>query len=188
MAEVLLFHHVHGLTPGVVAFAEELRAGGHTVHTPDLFEGRTFATLEEGMAYARETGFGTLAERGKAAAGSLPSELVYAGFSMGVVPAQMLAQNRPGGKGALLFHAAIPSEELGGSWPDGVPLQIHVMEDDELGDVDIARQLAEEVDGAELFLYPGDRHLFTDESLAAYDKEAASLLGQRVLAFLERVG
>jgi dienelactone hydrolase len=187
MAQVLLFHHVHGLTPGVLAFAEELRAGGHTVHTPDLFEGRTFATLEEGMAHARETGFGTLAERGKDAAESLPPELVYAGFSMGVVPAQMLAQTRPGAAGALLFHAAIPTEEFDGPWPDGVPLQIHVMQDDELGDVDIARQLADEVGGAELFLYPGDRHLFTDESLDAYDAEAAKLVTERALSFLAAV-
>jgi dienelactone hydrolase len=184
VAEVLLFHHVHGLTPGVVAFADELRAAGHTVHTPDLFEGRTFDSIDEGIAYAQEIGFGTVVERGQAVAAELPAELVYGGFSLGAMQAQQLAQTRAGAKGALLFHAAIPTEEFGGAWPDGVPLQIHVMEDDELGDVEIARQLADEIPGAELFLYPGDQHLFTDSSLDAHDEQAASLVRERVLAFL----
>jgi dienelactone hydrolase len=188
MAEVVLFHHVHGLTPGVVAFADELRAAGHTVHTPDLFEGKTFGELDEGMAYAREVGFDTIMERGRTAAEALPSDVVYGGFSLGVVPAQLLTQTRPGAKGALFFHAAMPLDEFGGSWPSGVPLQIHTMEDDELGDVDVARELVDEVDDAELFLYPGDRHLFADNGLADYDEPAASTAKQRALAFLaERV-
>jgi dienelactone hydrolase len=185
MAEVLLFHHVHGLTDGCVAFADDLRAAGHVVHTPDLYDGKTFADLDEGMAYAREVGFDTIVERGRLAAESLPNELVYGGFSLGAVPAQMLSQTRPGAGGALLFHAAIPTSEFGGAWPQGVPLQIHTMEGDELGDVDVARELAAEVAGAELFLYPGDRHLFTDRSLSEYDESAARLVMQRVLSFLE---
>jgi dienelactone hydrolase len=185
MAEVLLFHHVHGLTDGCLAFAEELRAAGHVVHAPDLYDGKTFAELDEGMAYAREVGFDTIVERGRLAADSLPTELVYGGFSLGAVPAQMLAQTRPGASGALLFHAAIPTSEFGGPWPQGVPLQIHTMEDDELGDVDVAHELVAEVEGAELFLYPGDRHLFTDRSLPDYDEGAARLVTERVLSFLE---
>ena len=188
MAELILFHHVHGLTKGVEAFADELRAAGHVVHVPDLFDGKTFDELEEGMAYAREVGFEKVFERGTLAARDLPSEIVYAGFSLGVMPAQMLAQTRAGAKGALLFHAAAPPAEFGGPWPDGVPVQIHTMADDELGDVDVARELAEATPSAELFLYPGDRHLFADSSLADYDEPAATLLKQRVLAFLERVG
>lgn len=185
MAEVLLFHHVHGLTSGCLAFADDLRAAGHVVHIPDLYDGKTFADLDEGMAYAREVGFDTIVERGRLAADSLPAELVYGGFSLGAVPAQMLTQTRPGAKGALLFHAAIPTSEFGGPWPQGVPLQIHTMEDDELGDVDVARELVAEVEGAELFLYPGDRHLFTDRSLPAYDEGAAGLVMERTLGFLE---
>jgi dienelactone hydrolase len=185
MAEVLLFHHVHGLTDGCLAFADELRAAGHVVHAPDLYDGKTFADLDEGMAYAKEVGFDTIVERGRLAAESLRNELVYGGFSLGAVPAQMLAQTRPGAAGALLFHAAIPTSEFGGPWPQGVPLQIHTMADDELGDVDVARELVAEVDGAELFLYPGDRHLFTDRSLSEYDEGAARLVVQRVLSFLE---
>lgn len=184
MAEVLLFHHAHGLTPGCLSFADELRAAGHVVHAPDLYDGRVFADLDEGIGYAKEVGFDTIVERGRLAAESLPNEIVYGGFSLGAVPAQMLAQTKPGGKGALLFHAAIPTSEFGGPWPQGVPLQIHTMADDELGDVEIARELAETIEGAELYLYPGDRHLFADESLPDYDEAAAALLKSRVLAFL----
>ena len=190
MAEVLLFHHAHGLTPGVVAFADELRAAGHVVHTPDLYEGKTFGTVDEGVAHAREIGFGTVLERGRAAAEDLPAELVYAGFSLGGMPAQMLAQTRPGTRGALLFHAAIPLSEFGGSWPHGAPLQIHFMEDDPWAEEDVpaAREIADTIEGAELFLYPGDRHLFADNSVSDYDPSAAALLRQRALDPLEVVG
>ena len=187
MAEVLLFHHAHGQTPGFLAFADELRAAGHVVHTPDLYDGKTFADLDEGVGYAKEVGFGTIIERGRLAADGLPNELVYAGFSLGVMPAQMLAQTRPGARGALLLSAALPASEFGDSWPRGVPLQIHMMEDDEWAaeDLPAARELVETSEGAELFLYPGDRHLFADNSLPDYDENAATLLKQRVLAFLE---
>ena len=189
MAEVLLFHHAQGLTPGVVAFADELRSAGHVVHTPDLYEGKTFGTVDEGVAHAREIGFGTVLERGRAAAEDLPAELVYAGFSLGGMPAQMLAQTRPGTRGALLFHAAIPLSEFGGSWPHGAPLQIHFMEDDPWAEEDVpaAREIADTIEGAELFLYPGDRHLFADNSVSDYDPSAAALLRQRALDLLARV-
>jgi dienelactone hydrolase len=189
VAEVLLFHHAQGQTPGFLAFADELRAAGHTVHTPDLYEGKTFDSLDEGVKHAQEVGFGTIGERGEAAAADLPAELVYAGFSLGVMPAQKLAQTRQGAKGALLFSAALPASEFGGSWPPGVPLQIHLMEEDEwaVEDLPAARELVEMVDGAELFLYPGDRHLFADSSLADYDEQSAAQLKERVLALLKNV-
>jgi dienelactone hydrolase len=189
MAEILLYHHAQGLTPGVLAFGDELRAAGHVVHTPDLYDRKTFADLDDGVGYAKEVGFDTILERGRAAAEGMPSELVYAGFSLGVMPAQLLAQTRPGAEGALFFSAALPASEFGDAWPQGVPLQIHMMEDDEWVDEDLpaARELVESADGAELFLYPGDRHLFADSSLPDYDESAATLLRQRVLAFLEKV-
>ena len=189
MADTLLFHHAQGQTPGFLAFADELRAAGHTVHAPDFYEGKTFATLDEGVGYAKQVGFDTIGERGRLAADGLPSELVYAGFSLGAMPAQMLAQTRQGAKGALLFHAAFPASEFGGPWPPGVPLQIHMMEDDEwaVEDLPAARELVETTEGAELFLYPGDRHLFADNSLPDYDENAATLLKRRVLAFLKGV-
>jgi dienelactone hydrolase len=189
MTEILLFHHAHGQTRGFLAFADELRAAGHVVHTPDLYDGKTFTDLDEGVGYAKQVGFETIGERGRLAADDLPNGLVYAGFSLGALPAQMLAQTRPGAKGALLFSAAFPASEFGGSWPQGVPLQIHMMEDDPWAaeDLPAARELVETTDGAELFLYPGNRHLFADTSLPDYDESAATLLEQRVLAFLTGV-
>jgi dienelactone hydrolase len=191
MAEVLLFHHAQGLTSGVGEFAETLRRAGHTVHVPDLYEGRVFSTLADGIGHAQETGIETIIERGRAAAGGLPSELVYAGFSLGVPPAQMLAQTRPGAKGALLFDACLPVSAFGAAWPQGVPVQVHGMDADELfageGDLDAARALVEAAPDAELFLYPGNRHLFADSSLPSHDEQAAALLTERVLSFLDGI-
>jgi len=189
MTEVVLYHHVQGLTEGVRSFAEELRQAGHTVHAPDLFDGRTFGTIEEGMSYAREAGFEALAERGVAAAEELGPESVYAGFSFGVMPAQQLAQTRPGARGALLMCSCLPVAEFGDAWPGGVPVQVHGKEADPffLEDLEAARELVDSTDGAELFLYPGEEHLFADSSLPAYDSAAASLLTERVLGFLETV-
>ena len=188
MAEVVLFHHAQGLTPGVVAFADQLREAGHTVHTPDLFDGRTFPSLDEGMAYVEELGFGEIMQRGSRAVQDLPAELVYAGFSLGVVPAQMLAQTRAGARGALFFYSCVPVAEFGTSWPDDVPVQVHGMDADPIfvgeGDLEAARALVAEAKDGELFLYPGDQHYFADSSLPSYDAEATALLTQRVLDFL----
>jgi dienelactone hydrolase len=188
MAEVLLFHHAQGQTEGFAAFADELRRAGHNVHTPDLFDGRTFATIDEGMAYAQQVGFpDEIIDRGMRAANELPSELVYAGFSLGVLPAQKLAQTRAGARGALLFYACVPTDFFG-PWPAGVPVQIHGMDADPIfvgeGDIDAARTLVESTDQAELFLYPGSEHYFADSSLPSYDADATELLTQRVLDFL----
>jgi dienelactone hydrolase len=188
VAEVLLFHHAQGLTDGVRQFADDLRAAGHTVHTPDLYEGKTFTDINEGVANARSVGFDKLAERSRAAAADLPQNLVYAGMSMGVGGAQELAQTRPGAKGALLMFGALPASEFG-AWPDGVRLQIHAMRDDPWfkEDAEAARELATSVEGSELFLYPGDKHLFADSSLADYDEGATKTLMQRVLGFLKNI-
>ena len=193
MAEVLLFHHAQGLTPGVIAFADELRAAGHVVHTPDLFAGRTFPSIDAGVAYAKEVGFENLLEQGVRRADDLPVNLVYAGMSLGEMMAQKLAQTRPGARGALLFYSCIPitGEWAFGPWPDGVPVQIHGMDNDPIfvgeGDIDAAREIVEAVDDAELFLYPGDQHYFADSSLTSYDPDATALLTARVLEFLARV-
>jgi dienelactone hydrolase len=188
MAEVLLFHHALGQTEGFAAFADELRAAGHTVHTPDLFEGRTFATIAEGVAHASEVGFGEIIGRGVRAANQLPNELVYGGFSLGVLPAQKLAQTRAGARGALLFYSCVPTSEFGTSWPADVPVQIHGMDADpyfvDEGDIDAARAIVESSEDAELFLYPGDQHYFADSSLPSYDAGAAAMLTRRVLDFL----
>jgi len=193
MAEILLFHHAQGLTPGVRAFADDLRAGGHVVHTPDLFDGRRFQSIDEGLAYIGKIGFDEMRERGVRLAEELPSELVYAGFSFGVLPAQKLAQTRAGARGALLFYSCLPisGEWAFGPWPDGVPVQIHGMDKDPVfvgeGDIDAAREIVEKVRDAALFLYPGDQHYFADSSLPSYDAAAAALLTRRVLEFLDRI-
>ena len=184
MADVLLFHHAQGLTEGMLAFADELRASGHNVTLPDLYEGHTFSTLDEGLTYAKSVGFGALAEAGVAVADGLPNRLVYGGFSLGVMPAQQLAQQRPGARGLLLYHGCAPLSEFGDAWPDGVAFQAHVKRDDELGDVDVLEELAGQANG-ELFLYDGDAHLFTDSSLKDYDPATAELVIKRTLAFLE---
>jgi dienelactone hydrolase len=188
MAEVVLFHHVQGLTPGVLAFTDRLRAAGHDVSTPDLFDGRTFPTLEEGMAHAKSVGFGAILERGLAEARAGSPEVVYIGLSMGVMPAQQLAQTRAGALGAVLVDACLPIEEFGGRWPDAVPVQIHGMDADPIfageGDLDAARGLLKCTNAAELFLYPGSVHLFSDSSLPSFDPAATDLMTGRILEFL----
>lgn len=193
MTEVLLFHHAQGLTRGVHAFADALRAAGHTVHLPDLFDGLTFDSIDAGVAHAQEIGFENVLERAVRTADDLPNELVYAGMSLGEMAAQKLAQTRPGARGALLFYSAIPitGEWAFGPWPDGVPVQIHGMDNDPIfvgeGDIDAAREIVAAAEDGELFLYPGDQHYFADSSLPSYDAEATALLTKRVLEFLDRV-
>ncbi|MFB9235998.1 dienelactone hydrolase family protein [Plantactinospora siamensis] len=187
MAEILLFHHAQGQTAGFTAFADELRRAGHPVHAPDLYDGHTFGTLDEGLGYARKVGFDAFVEHGVAAAADLPAELVYVGISLGVMPAQRLAQTRPGARGALLIDGCLPVSEFGPAWPAGVPVQVHGMESDPLfaeEDLAAARELVASTDRAELFLYPGDRHLFLDSSLPSHDPDATKLLTQRALEFL----
>jgi dienelactone hydrolase len=191
MAEVVLYHHIQGLTEGVRSFADELRRAGHTVHTPDLFDGRTFATMDEAFAVVQEAG-DAFDAKADGAAHALPEELVYAGISWGVGAAQRLAQTRAGARGALLYEACFPitGEYAFGPWPHDLPVQIHGKGDDEFfaheGDIDAARDLVAKIgpDQAELFVYPGDEHLFIDSSLPTYDGDAAALVTQRTLHFL----
>ena len=191
MAEIVLFHHALGLTAGVTAFADELRKAGHIVHTPDLFDGRIFDGLEQGMSFVSELGFGEVIKRGEQAVQDLPSNLVYAGFSLGVVSAQKLAQTRPGARGALLFYSCVPVSEFGRGWPQELPVQVHGMDADPIfvgeGDIDAARALIAQAQHGELFLYQGDQHYFADSSLPSYDAEATALLLRRVLKFLSAV-
>ena len=191
MAEVVVFHHAQGRTTGVLAFAGELRRAGHTVHTPDLLDGRSFATIKDGMRYAEEVGFPEeIIARGTRAVERLPADLVYIGFSLGVLPAQKLAQTRPGARGAVFFYSCVPAAEFGATWPAAVPVQVHGMDADPIftgeGDLEAARELTGQAGDGELFLYPGDQHYFADSSLPTYDATATALAVQRVLGFLER--
>jgi dienelactone hydrolase len=183
VAEIIVFHHALGLTPWLTGFADELRAAGHVVHTPDLFDGRTFESIDDGMAYAQEHldfPMGVV-DRARTAVDDLPAEVVYIGFSLGVMPAQSLTQTRAGARGGVLCYAALPLGEWGDNWPaewpDGVPLQLHIADGDE--DEEIARGLASTVPGAELHVYPGPQHYF-----AEHDQQQSALLTRRVLQFL----
>lgn len=187
MTDIALFHHIQGLTPGVTAFADALRGAGHTVHTLDLFDGQTFGSIEEGQAFCDTVGFAEIRERGVRSVADLPTQLVYAGFSLGVMPAQKLLQTRPGALGGLFYHGfADPS--FFGEWPEGVPVQIHAMDADPFfvdeGDIDVARPFVESHPGAEMFLYPGDGHLFADSSLDGYDEGATRLVLERSIEWL----
>jgi dienelactone hydrolase len=190
MTEILLFHHVQGLTAGVHRLADELRAAGHVVHTPDFFEGATFSSIDDGFAAMRARGEGAVGRWADAVVADLPADVVYAGISLGVMSAQRLAQTRPGALGAVLLEACVPASEFGAGWPAGVPVQVHGMERDPFfgleGDIDAARELVASVDDGELFVYPGDVHLFTDSSLPSYDEAATALVVERVLGLLGR--
>jgi dienelactone hydrolase len=196
VAEVVLFHHVQGLTDGLLSFADDLRAAGHTVHTPDLFDGERPASIEDGLELTRRIGGEEIEARADRVAADLPAALVYGGFSLGGGMAQRLAQTRAGARGALLYHTCIPitGEWAFGPWPEGLPAQIHGKDGDPYfaleGELDAARELVETVGShlVELFVYPGDEHLFTDSSLAAYDAEATGLVLQRTREFLDRLG
>ena len=196
MTEVVLFHHLRGLTDGVQALAEDLRSGGHTVHTPDLFDGVTPSSLEEGQELTEKIGDEELVRRAGAAVADLPAGLVYAGVSFGVMSAQRLAQTRPGARGALLYEACLPitGEWAIGPWPDGVPVQVHGMADDPYFgkemDLDSAREMVAILgpELAELYVYPGDQHLFTDSSLPSYDAGATAQVLERSRALLDRLG
>lgn len=193
MAEIIVFHHILGLTPGVEAFADDLRKGGHTVHVPDLYGGRRFDSIEAGAAFTRGPEAPDAESLADAAVADLPLGLVYLGISSGVMQAQRLAQTRPGAAGAILLESCLPitGEWAFGPWPDGVPVQIHGMDADPIfageGDVDAARAIVATVPDAELHLYPGDTHLFEDRSLPSYDEGATRLLRARLLELLERV-
>ena len=191
MAEVVLFHHVQGLTDGVRRLADKLRAAGHTVHTPDVFDGATYPSIDEGLAALKAQGSGAQDAWADEVVADLPAALVYLGISLGVMPAQRLAQTRPGARGAVLLEACVPPAEFGAGWPDGVPVQVHGMERDPFfgleGDLEAARDLVAAVDDGELFVYPGDVHLFTDSSLPSYDEAATRLVVERTLGLLARV-
>lgn len=191
MTEIVLFHHVRGLTDGVRVFAERLRRCGHTVHTPDTFGGLTFTTIDEGLDHVRSIGFKTVIDRGVAACAELPRELVFGGFSLGVMPAQQLLQTWPGALGGLFFSGFVDPAELDGSWPEGVPVQVHAMDQDPFfvdeGDLEAARAVQSSHPNLEIVLYPGQGHLFADSTSPDHDPGMAELLIERADAFLRAV-
>lgn len=187
MAEILLFHHARGLTPGVVAFAETLRTAGHTVHAPDLYDGRVFPDTEAGVAHRQALGADTVGERAAAAAADLPADIVYAGMSMGCAPATALLLERPGARGAFFLYGATAPSWWEAEWPAGVPAQSHQAVGDPWREPEVDAMFAKEVPGAQLFDYAVTGHLFADSSTEEYDEGAAALATERILAFLAQL-
>lgn len=184
MTDVVLFHHAQGLTSGIRALADRVRDAGYRVHTPDLYDGRTFDSLADGVAFARAAGFEEIAARGVRAVDGLTGDLVLVGVSLGVVPAEGIAVTRPGVSGVVLVSGIVPPAALEQPWPPELALQVHAMADDPDGDVDEARLVVEEVASADLFLYDGAAHLFVDDSLPDHDEAAAAQFLDRLLEFL----
>ena len=186
MADIVLFHHAQGLTPGVQAFADRIRRHGHLVIVPDFYEGRTFASIEEGVAHAESIGFGRVIDRAIAMVQPLPSPVVVAGFSLGSLPAQQLAQTNRGVIAAILYHGGVPAETFDAPWPAGVALQVHVVDDDAWNDMDEVKTLIAQ-SGGQLLVYPGTGHLVADSSHPDYDPEIAEEMLLQTLSFLEAV-
>ena len=197
MAEVVLFHSVLGLRPGVIAAADRLRAAGHAVHAPDLYDGEVFDDLDDGMHKEDALGYQEIARRAREAVAGLPEGLVLAGFSLGAVHAEVLAASRPGALGVVLMHGAVPVEALKeyfgvDRWPAGVPVQVHYAADDPWVEAEEeVVPLGEAVRGAgaafEAHAYPGSGHLFADPDLPEYDRTSSEAMWERVLAFLDRI-
>jgi dienelactone hydrolase len=190
MAQIVLFHHVMGLGPGTIALGERLGALGHRVETPDLFNGVTFPDIPAGLAHLEAIGFETLVARAHDAVSGLGQRVVYAGLSMGVIPAIALSITRPGALGAIALESFVPPSFFG-TWPEGLPLTIHGMDADPefagSGDLAAARDFATAHPEAELFTYPGDRHLFLDDSLPSHDPAASDAVLARLATFLARL-
>ncbi len=183
MATIVLFHSALGLTAGVHRFAAALSGDGDTVVTPDLFDGATFPTIEQGVRKRDALGIPELMRRAAAAVEGCPPDSIYAGFSLGAAAAQYLALSRPGARALVLMHAVLPLSALGASqWPP-VPVQIHATEADPWVDdvvvADFSRAAA-----ATVFRYPGQRHLFAEQDHADYDAASAELLERRVRDFI----
>lgn len=184
MPEILLFHHAGGLTDGVKSFAQTLRDAGHSVEAPDLFEGRTFTDVRDGVAYAQGLDEDVMAARVAEAVAPLPADLVYGGMSMGAARAAEQVLTRPGARGAFFLYGAIAPSWWETTWPEGVPSQAHVTEDDEWREPEAEEEYVQ-VPGGELFVYPGAGHLFAEPGHPDYDAEVAALTTKRVLAFLD---
>jgi dienelactone hydrolase len=196
MATIVLFHSVLGIRAGVSDAADRFRAAGHTVHLPDLFDGKTFDDYEPAMAHVESLGGGQeMYRRAHASVSDIPTDVCYAGFSLGGGSALHLAATRPGARGALAFHESLPLRWLDApAWPSSVPLQVHFAELDPFREQESIDELRDSVLAAgasyEFFDYQGiSGHLFTDASLPAeYDEPAATLMFERAMEFLDRCG
>lgn len=190
--QMVIYHSAYGLRPAIIDFADRLRAAGHQVHTPDLYDGEVFSDRSEAIRKIQELGFDRLLERARAAIEGLPPDLIYAGFSNGGACAELLAATRTGAKGAVLIHAPLMVRDLGWTvWPSNVPVQVHFADKDPIRNQAVIDALSAKVreSGSEFeqFEYEAPGHLFADPAFPAYNANAAELMTQRVLEFVERV-
>ncbi|KPC81399.1 MULTISPECIES: dienelactone hydrolase family protein [Streptomyces] len=184
---IMLFHSTCGLRPAVHASAERLRAAGHEVRVPDLFEGHTFETVEDGMAFKEQLGKDELLKRAVLAAAPYSDQgLVYAGFSFGASVAQTLALGDAKARGLLLLHGT--SDIAENASVDELPVQLHVADPDPFESHDwlTSWYLQMQRTGAdvEVYRYPGAGHLFTDPDLPDFDQAAAELAWKVAIGFL----
>lgn len=188
MSEILLFHHALGLTDGVRWFADRLTDAGHEVHTPDLFDGRTFAGLEAGVAHAeQDVGVDGILQRADEAATAHPEATAFLGISLGAMPAYRLAQTRAHARACVTVSAALPVDYFAPRWPDGVALDLHLKSADPWGEEDLPVAWALAGTVAELYEYAGGQHLFTEYGHPDFDPAATELVLTRTLETLERV-
>lgn len=190
--EVVLLHSALGLRPAVHGWAAHLRAAGHRVHTPDIFDGEVFASVEEGLRKRDALGIPEIGRRTRAAVATLPAGLVFMGWSLGAVGAQVLAATRPGAKAAVLLHGIAPLPAIGvRQWPTGVPIQIHSADADPWVPEPLVQAFEAAVTTAgvhaETWRYPGAAHMFDDPDLPGHSVEATALARERITRFLERL-
>jgi len=189
---VAVFHSALGLRPGLLQLVDCLRAAGHNVSSPDLYDGDVFDYAAGAIAKIQELGFDEILVRSRRAVADLPHETAYIGFSNGGACAELVAATTPGARGVVLIGAPLPIRDLGWTeWPPGVPVQVHFGEKDPRRNEHVIQQLTARVrkSGAvfEEHIYSTAMHHFADPGWAGYDAAAAALMLERVLEFLARI-
>jgi dienelactone hydrolase len=187
---IILYHSAYGLRPAVLRFADALRAAGHGVATPDLYDGEVFSRLEDGIRKRDSLGVPEIMRRASAAVQATPSASVFAGFSLGAAAAFAVGTRYPGARALLLMHGALNPEAVGmKQWPAGLAVNVHYAKADpwvDEGDVTRVERAARAA-GARFasFTYECTGHLFADEELPDYDAPSAALILERTLQFLD---
>jgi len=191
--EIVLFHSTFGLRPAVEDFAAALRADGHTVHTPDLFDGEVFSRMEDGIKKRDTLGMQGLMKKAAQAAATTPTATVFAGFSLGAAAAFATGVRRPTTNALILMHGALDPSEIGlTTWPGRIRVQVHYAQGDPWVEEEsvLALQKAVRASGAafESHQYDCTGHLFGDKDLPDFDAASAASMTERVLRFLWALG